>query len=592
MAEKTLSLTANYENTGNRRRDRVSSPNLPKTSERVDEATRDQTDEALHHADIESLEKRIMELAMERTGARHGAVFLYDPKENGLRIDFHVVDGLTVTLPGAVLRPPKDGKPKGIALCAFESNAPYLCRDSSVDPNYARYFHDVAAIAAVPIAYEGHPIGVLTVSTRKRDGLGEGAIVTLMELAESSAKFLHRAQIYRQSKDDGGRPFLIKGLSRAWLEVERRLAHVAPTDAPVLIRGESGTGKDLMARAIHYNSRRASGPLVVVNCAALPETMIESVLFGHVKGAFTGATFDKIGEFQKAQGGTLFLDELGELPLALQAKVLRAVEYGEVQPLGSNRPAERVDVRLVCATNRDLQLMAKRGEFREDLYFRLSVMTLEIPPLRSYKADSLDTLALVFLQQAALKHGLSCDQISPEAMAVLHAYDFPGNVRELKNAIEHGAIMATGASLMPDDLPSALREPPLRDSMPPSSRQSVPPSFDPRAFPSVYAPPTSMPPPSGQLPSILPEFAGSMMPPGFPSLAPPRLPSATTASGYRPLAEVREEWLAPLERQYLSDLLRACKGNVREAAELAGINVVTLYRLMKKRNLKFQRRVE
>ena len=560
----------------------------------MDEATRERTDEELDHADIESLEGRIMELAMARTGARHGAIFLYDPKTKGLRVDFHVVDGLTVTLPGSVLRAPTDGKPKGIALCAFEANAPYLCRDASTDPNYARYFHDVASIAAVPIAYEGRPIGVLTVSTRSKGGLGEDAILTLTELAESSAKFLHRAQLYRQSKDDGGRPFLIKGLSRAWLEVERRLAHVAPTDAPVLIRGESGTGKDLMARAIHFNSRRASAALVVVNCAAIPDTMIESVLFGHVKGAFTGASFDKIGEFHKAQGGTLFLDEIGELPLALQAKVLRAVEYGEVQPLGSNRPAERVDVRLVCATNRDLQAMARRGEFRDDLYFRLSVMTLEIPPLRTYKADSLDTLAVVFLQQASLKHGLACDRISPEALDVLHAYDFPGNVRELKNAIEHGAIMATGPALLPDDLPNALREPPAPESARPRVTSAPPPSRIPRTGGSVFPAFTSMPPPSGTLPSILPEFAGKPGLAGFPSLAPPRLPTltGTNPADFRPLTEVREEWLAPLERQYLADLLHGCGGNVRQAAEIAGINVVTLYRLMKKRHLKFQRRVE
>lgn len=559
----------------------------------MDETTRERTDEELDHGDIESLERRIMALAMARTGARYGGIFLYDPNEQALRIDFHVVDGLTISLPGAVLRTPKDGKAKGIALCAFEANEPYLCRDTRIDPNYARYFHDVAAIAAVPIGYEGRAIGVLSVSTTTPDGLAEATIAALTDLAESSAKFLRRAQIYRQSKDDGGRPFLIRGLSRGWLEVERRLEHVAPTNAPVLIHGESGTGKDLMARAIHFGSRRASGTMNVVNCAAIPDTMIESVLFGHVKGAFTGASFDKVGEFQKARGGTLFLDEIGELPLALQAKVLRAVEYGEVQPLGSNRLAERVDVRLVCATNRDLQAMVQRGEFRDDLYFRLSVMTLEIPPLRAYKADSLDSLALVFLEQAALKHGLSCDRIAAEALALLHAYEFPGNVRELKNAIEHGAIMATGTTLMPEDLPTAIREACVPSPQRPAS--STPPPSDNRAnYGSVFPSFTSMPPPSGALPSVLPEYAGAMHLAAWPNLAPPRLPNLMNghASSFRPLAELREEWLGPLERHYLTGLLHACSGNVRQASEIAGINVVTLYRLMKKRSLKFQRRIE
>lgn len=522
----------------------------------MDEITRDRTDEELHHADIESLERRIMELAMERTGASHGAIFLYDSKAEGLRIDFHVVDGLIVTLPGAILRSPNDDRPKGIALVAFERNEAYLCRDSSRDPNYARYFHDVAAIAAVPIPYQRRPIGVLSVSTPETNGLDERALAALTELAGASAKFLRRAQLYRQSRDDGGRPFLIKGLSPGWLEVERRIERVAPTDAPVLVRGESGTGKDLVARAIHFNSKRSERPLVVVNCAAIPETMIESVLFGHVKGAFTGATFDKLGEFQKANGGTLFLDELGELPLALQAKVLRAVEYGEVHPLGSNRAPERVDVRVICATNRDLQAMASAGEFREDLYFRLSLMTLEVPPLRSYKEDNLDTLSLVFLQQAALKHGLAVDRIADEAMTLLRGYHFPGNVRELKNAIEHGSIMATGHVLKAEDLPEAIRAPrPLRASLLP-----------PTGSPTTVAIPASAP------------------------ITPPMW--APSSPGFLPLAEQREAWLMPLERQYLSMVLEACNGSVKLAAERAGINTVTFYRLMRKRRLKLQRRVE
>src|SRR5690606_15234786 len=157
------------------------------------------------------------------------------------------------------------------------------------------------------------------------------------------------------------------------------------TAAPILIRGESGTGKDLVARAIHWASRRTDAAFVTVNCAAIPEPLLESILFGHVRGALTGASFHKIGEFQKADGGTLVLDEVGELPAALQAKVLRAVEQGEVQPLGSNDPPQRVDVRLICATNRDLEAMVQAGAFRADLYYRLSVMPLELPPLRAYK---------------------------------------------------------------------------------------------------------------------------------------------------------------------------------------------------------------
>src|SRR6185436_18038736 len=316
----------------------------------------------------------------------------------------------------------------------------------------------------------------------------------------------------------------------AWHDVERKLELAAPTNAPILIRGESGTGKDLVARAIHWNSRRTERPYVTVNCAAIPETLLESILFGHVKGAFTGAAFHKVGELQKADGGTLFLDEVGELPVMLQAKVLRAVEQGEVQPLGSNEPPDRVDVRLICATNRDLESMALNGQFRDDLFYRLSVMTLELPPLRSYK-DNLEVLANVFLEQSASAHGKKAPRLGAEVLARLQAYDFPGNVRELKNTIEHAVILNTTNELSVEDLPR-----PLQDSA-------------------------------------------------------PKNPRAQTAPQQLTLEEARERWLAPLEKQYLTDLLARHGGNVKAAARAAGINTVTLYRLLKRRGLHLGRTI-
>jgi transcriptional regulator with GAF, ATPase, and Fis domain len=487
----------------------------------------------LHDADIEQLEKRIMDLARERTGASHGAIFLYDRKAEALAIDFHIVEGLLVPLPHMMLARRRDGRPNGIALWVLDHNAPYLCTNAANDPNYSPYFLDVASIAAVPIPYQERAIGVITVSSRREGAFDHEHIRELQQLATSSAKFLRRAQLYRATREHDGRPFLIKGLSPEWLEVERRIEMVAPTDAPLLIHGESGTGKDLVARATHFNSRRSGKPFVTVNCAAIPETLLESVLFGHVRGAFTGASHEKVGEFQKADGGTLFLDELGELPMALQAKVLRAVEQGEVQPLGSNKAPEHVDVRLICATNRDLAQMVKERCFRDDLYYRLSVMTMELPPLRSYKRDNLEPLAQVFLQQASEKHGRSVARISAEAMALLQVYDFPGNVRELKNAIEHAAIMASGGLIEPEHLPRSIR---------PGAQSKAP--ADPE----------------------------------------PVVRDMT-------LRELRETWLAPRERQYLAELLERCDGNVREAARRAGINTVTMYRLLKKRGLKISREV-
>ena len=489
------------------------------------------TDTQLHAVDMESVARRLVEVACAKTGSRNGAVFLWDPKAKGLTVDFHMVDDVIVTLPGtgSVLRPRRDGRANGIAMSCFEQAAPYLCNDTADDPNYARYFLDVESVLAVPIPWQGKPIGVLTVASAHKQAFEYSHVTALEEVASASAKYLRRASLARQTKSDTGRPFVIKGLSPAWHEVERKLEQVSGADVPVLVTGESGTGKDLVSRAIHFNSKRAGKPFVTVNCAAIPETMLESVLFGHVKGAFTGASFDKIGEFQKADGGTLFLDELGELPLMLQAKVLRAIEQGEVSPLGSNAAPGRVDVRFICATNRNLPQMVKEGRFRDDLFFRVGVITVELPALRTYK-DNLPILAQVFLQQAAQKHGRKVSQLSREAMAVLQAWDFPGNVRELKNTLEHAVVMARGDTVQVDDLPKAMR-------------------------------------------------AGE---------APVKAPAAAAP---KTLAELREAWLAPLERKYLAELLDANDGKVDAAAKQAGINRVTMYRLMQKHALTVQRRV-
>jgi transcriptional regulator with GAF, ATPase, and Fis domain len=489
-------------------------------------------EKTLHAARPEALERELMRLALEVTGARHGALFLWDRKAHGLALVHHVVEGVTVTLPNQVLS--RGGERAGIAMWVLERDEPYLCRDTARDPHYTRYLLDVRSIVAAPLHYQSRAIGVVTVSAREVDAFGRAELRALDELAKVAAPFVRRVQLDRRAREETGRPFLIKGLSPAWREVERRLELAAPTEAPILVRGESGTGKDLVARAIHFNSRRIDRPFVTVNCAAIPETLLESILFGHVRGAFTGASFEKVGEFQKADGGTLFLDEVGELPVMLQAKVLRAVEQGEVQPLGSNAPPERVDVRLICATNRDLEAMARAGTFRDDLYYRLSVMTLELPPLRDYK-DNLEVLASVFLEQAAARHGRRAPRIAPETMARLAGYDYPGNVRELRNAMEHAVILCTGPELLPEHLPRPLQAGPAR--------------------------------------------RGGGGGGGGGAAVPAR----------RPLRQLREEWLAPLERRYLVELLADCDGNVRRAARKAGIDAVTMYRLLRKRGVTVKR---
>jgi len=244
----------------------------------------------------------------------------------------------------------------------------------------------------------------------------------------------------------------IIGASEKIREVLDLAGRVAASDASVLITGESGTGKELLAKGIHFNSGRSLGPFVAVNCAAIPENLIESELFGHVKGAFTGAVKDREGKFELAGGGTLFLDEIGELRTDLQAKILRALQERQVDRVGGNR-AISVDVRVIAATNKDIDRAVKDGTFREDLYYRLSVITLTMPPLRD-RRDDISLLAGHFLK----KFNPGADvRIEDAAMAVLSGYGWPGNVRELENVIQRASVLRRGRTITAADLPDKLR---------------------------------------------------------------------------------------------------------------------------------------
>ncbi len=217
---------------------------------------------------------------------------------------------------------------------------------------------------------------------------------------------------------------------------------VAPFDTSVLITGESGVGKEVVAKLIHRSSRRSKGPFIAINCAALPDNLIEAELFGYKKGSFSGAYTDKKGIVEEAEGGTLFLDEIGDLPLSLQAKLLRLLQEKEIRPIGSNRP-KRVDVRVLCATNRNLKEMVEKGEFREDLFYRINVIHIHIPPLRERKEDILP-LAYFFIKRSAEKFGTDTKELSESAKRQLLSYDWPGNVRELENTIERSFILSEG----------------------------------------------------------------------------------------------------------------------------------------------------
>ncbi len=321
----------------------------------------------------------------------------------------------------------------------------------------------------------------------------------------------------------------------------RLVSRVAPTDSTILIAGESGTGKELIARAIHLQSRRASGPFVPVNCGALPENLIESELFGYVRGAFTGAQAGRPGLVEEGDGGTLFLDEIGEMPLSTQVKLLRTLENGEVRRLGENE-TRLVDVRVVAATNKDLLAETRAGRFREDLFYRLNVVTIELPPLRDRRED-IGLLATYFLDRVSRKLGRAGLRFTPQAMALLERYDYPGNVRELENAVERAATLSEGNLIGPAELPADFRTPRM---LPQAAQLAT----------EGRRPPATSPA------SVL----GSTL---------------DSAAVLDPGAE-RDGWsLADVEREHIERVLVRHRGNVTNASKQLGISRTTLWRKMR-----------
>ena len=349
----------------------------------------------------------------------------------------------------------------------------------------------------------------------------------------------------RRSAGRREEPFLrgVVGASPRMQRIFRLVAKVAGTVITVLLLGESGTGKELIARSIHLQSRRAEAPFVAVNMAAIPESLLESELFGARRGAFTGAETDRRGLVEEADGGTLFLDEVGDMPLATQVKLLRTLENGEVRRLGDHTSSV-VNVRVIAATHHDLIADVAAGRFRQDLYYRLNVVQIELPPLRERKED-IGLLASYFLERFTTRAGRSGLHFTPEAMARLEGYDYPGNVRELENAIEHAVALADGSAIGPGDLPAVFG----------SARQL-----------EAHAPARA----------------------GEPAAARPAAAPAQVAAAPSPAqaGDPRESWsLADVEKEHIQRVLARHRGNATSAAKQLGISRTTLWRKLRQYGL-------
>ena len=415
--------------------------------------------------DLTELLSRVLDLAIQIVGAERGLIFLREGEAGELKVRVaRNLDQETIRDAGEysrrILEEAAEGKP-------------IVTLDAGSDRRFERFdsvsLYNIRSLVCVPLRIRERILGTVYLDSRRGDVLfGEEDLEFLEAFANQAAVAIENARLVDALRQEnlylkqtvqtrfGFRN--IVGSSPALLAALERVEKVADTALPVIIQGESGTGKELVARAIHFNSRRKDKRFLTENVAALPETLLESELFGHVRGAFTGADQDKPGLFELADGGTLFLDELGEMSLPLQSKLLRAIQEGEIRPVGSGVP-HKVDVRIVAATNRDLKTMVAERRFREDLFYRLNVVTVTLPPLRQRKED-LPLLIDHFLEKIAGEKGTRPLRIDPHVLSVLSRHPWPGNIRELENTLARLALFAEGPTLTLSDL---ARDPELLD---------------------------------------------------------------------------------------------------------------------------------
>lgn len=411
--------------------------------------------------DLDDLVPLVIEKCREVLDAEGAAVLLRDPETDEFYFPYLAQERSEMAERLSAIRFPAD---QGIAGAVAKSGRGLRLDDVTRHPAFYNRVDETTGgttrcMVAAPLVTRDGTIGVIQAVNRRDGGtFDDGDLAFLESLAGSIAIAIENAQLYgrmrkaeEELRDEVGalrRDIAridgfdeIIGNGTAMREVYRLMESAASSPIAVLIEGETGTGKELVARGIHRAGPRASAPFLAVNCAALPETLLESELFGHKRGAFTGATHDRRGHFETAAGGTVFLDEIGDMPPSMQARLLRVLQEGEVIPLGDSRP-RRVDVRILSATNRDLAAAVREGRFRDDLYFRLAAFPIRLPPLRDRRED-LPLLIDHFLRQATARVSRSIGGVSGEAVERLTEYDWPGNVRELQNEIERAVTLGT-----------------------------------------------------------------------------------------------------------------------------------------------------
>ncbi|MCC6897577.1 MAG: sigma 54-interacting transcriptional regulator [Polyangiaceae bacterium] len=410
---------------------------------------------------VDDLLETLLDDVIELTGASRGIVLLVEPGESG---DRHPTVRASRNVQREAIQDPTGAISDSIVSQVIETKRPVIVSDALTDTTFGKSESVIAlrlsSVMCVPLLAQGEVIGALYVGNDEIKHLFDRTQLDLLNVFGSQASLiLQNAMLVSALRADkeklktelhDKRFGEIIGSCASMMEVFRKLQKVAATDISVMITGETGTGKELIARELHRRSNREKGPFITVNCGAIPENLMESEMFGHVKGAFTGAIASRPGKFQQADAGTLFLDEVGELTLQLQVKLLRAIQERVVYRVGDSRP-EKCDIRIIAATNRNLEDMIKTGEFREDLYYRLNVVNIWLPPLRD-RADDIFIIAKALLSKYADELKSPVRGYSPQALAAIKRYTWPGNIRQLENRIKKALVLCDKSLLGPEDM--------------------------------------------------------------------------------------------------------------------------------------------